>query len=129
MDPSTRCPCGSGDVYSDCCGRYHRGDEGSPTALVLMKSRFSAFAVGDADYLIDTWDPSTRPAGISLDSARRWTHLEIIVASAGGLFDRAGTIEFRAHYRDDGVRGSLHERSTFIRLDGRWLYQNGEISP
>jgi SEC-C motif-containing protein len=127
MAASTRCPCGSGDVGSECCGRYLRGEAFPATAIVLMKSRFTAFAVGDTDYLLDTWHPSTRPPSISLLEERRWTHLEIGETTGGGLFDNVGMVEFRAFYRDEGVRGSLHERSNFLRVDGHWLYRDGEI--
>ncbi|MFZ2176709.1 MAG: YchJ family metal-binding protein, partial [Rhodococcus sp. (in: high G+C Gram-positive bacteria)] len=59
---TTRCPCLLGEPYDDCCGRYHRGVTTAPTAERLMRSRFSAFAVLDAEYLLATWHPSTRPA-------------------------------------------------------------------
>ena len=86
-----------------------------------MRSRFSAFAVGDADYLLRTWHPSTRPPSLELDPAQRWLSLEVLHAH-GGLFDTEGRVEFRAHYRDLRGRGSMHERSTFTRNDGAWVY-------
>src|SRR2546429_6760422 len=54
------CPCGLGDGYESCCGRLHAGAP-APTAESLMRSRYSAFAVGDAGYLLRTWYPSARP--------------------------------------------------------------------
>ncbi|HEX8496958.1 MAG TPA: YchJ family metal-binding protein, partial [Actinomycetales bacterium] len=56
------CPCGSGAGYESCCCRLHRGEGVPATAEQLMRSRFSAFAVGDAAYLGATWHPSTRPS-------------------------------------------------------------------
>ncbi|MET0725475.1 MAG: YchJ family metal-binding protein, partial [Leifsonia sp.] len=51
-----RCPCLSGEAYGSCCGRFHAGAV-APTAVQLMRSRYSAFVVGDAAYLLDTWHP------------------------------------------------------------------------
>jgi SEC-C motif-containing protein len=91
-----------------------------------MRSRYSAFAVGDTDYLYDTWDPAGRPAHIELDGALSWTRLEIIETVRGGMFDVDGVVEFRAHYRAPGRHGARHERSWFARKDGRWVYVSGE---
>ncbi len=123
-----RCPCGSGDGYDACCGPFHRGDATAPTAAALMRSRYSAFAVGAAGYLSATWHPSTRPDDLDLADGRRWLRLEIVDTAGGGPFDARGVVEFRAYYRTPAGRGVLHERSTFTREDGRWLYVSGEIS-
>ena len=64
-----------------------------------MRSRFSAFAVGDAGYLLETWHPSTRPASLELDEGIRWFRLDIVDRVAGGLLDDTGTVEFIARYR------------------------------
>ena len=66
-----RCPCLSGLQYGECCGPFHSGDAFAPTAERLMRSRYSAFAVGDADYLLATWHPTTRPAELALDPEQR----------------------------------------------------------
>ena len=57
-----------------------------------MRSRYAAFAVGDADYLRATWHPDTRPRRVSLDPEDRWTRLEVLCSTGGGLFDSAGTV-------------------------------------
>ncbi|MEH0827507.1 MULTISPECIES: YchJ family protein [unclassified Micromonospora] len=121
-DPGRPCPCGSGLPYADCCGLLHRGEGTAGTAEALMRSRFSAFAVGDAGYLLRSWHSSTRPARLRLDPGEQWTRLEIVGTDRGGLFDSTGTVEFRAHYRESGRPGTLHERSRFVREDGRWVY-------
>lgn len=90
-----------------------------------MRSRFSAFAVGDTAHLLRTWHSTTRPGQLSLDPRRRWTRLEILGADRGGLFDTAGTVEFRAHYQESGRTGAQHERSRFVREDGHWVYLDG----
>ena len=117
------CPCGSGRAYPECCGPLHAGEGRATTAEQLMRSRFSAFAVGDAAYLLKSWHPSTRPARLSLDSGTRWTRLEVLGATDGGPFHNGGTVEFRAYYREgSGAEEHLHENSTFAREDGAWVY-------
>lgn len=123
------CPCGLGQDYDACCGRYHRGEADPPTAELLMRSRFAAFAVGDCGYLRGSWHPSTRPRRVRLDAGQRWTRLDIVDRTGGGLFDRDGTVSFRAHYTLDGRPGVLAEVSRFTRVDGRWCYLDGQVTP
>lgn len=125
MDADARCPCLSGDTYSACCGRFVDGDASAPTAVQLMRSRFTAFAVGATGYLLETWDRRTRPATLELDPEQRWFRLDVLAHDGGGLLDVEGTVEFRAYYRFDGNRGVLHERSRFVRDEGRWVYLGG----
>ena len=115
------CPCGLGDDYDACCGRLHAG-AAALTAESLMRSRYTAFAVGDADYLLRTWHPSRRPRTLTLDPGIAWTRLAVLETDDGGMFDTAGTVRFRAVYVQDGQRGVLAETSRFIRHDGRWTY-------
>src|ERR671926_88252 len=122
---SRRCPCGTGLPYAECCGRLHDGTAAAATAEQLMRSRYSAFAVGDADHLLATWHPSTRPGRLRLDPAVRWTGLEVLATTGGALLDTEGTVEFRAH----SDAGSRHERSRFVREDGRWFYLDGMPLP
>jgi len=125
MMENGECPCGLGQPYDDCCGRFHTGGADAPTAELLMRSRFSAFARRDEAYLRRTWHPDTRPRRLDLDPAQRWTGLEIVDRAGGGLFDTAGTVEFRAYYTRGGRPGTLQERSRFARHDGRWVYVEG----
>lgn len=115
------CPCGLGDDYDGCCGRLHAGAP-ALTAESLMRSRYSAFAVGDAAYLLRTWHPSARPKTLTLDPAISWTRLAVLETQGGGLFDTAGTVRFRALYRHGGQRGVLAETSRFVRLGKLWTY-------
>jgi SEC-C motif-containing protein len=87
-----------------------------------MRSRFSAFAVQDETYLLRTWHATTRPASVEFDPAVRWTGLEILGKTGGGLLHKVGTVEFRAHYRARGRSESMRENSSFVREDGQWLY-------
>ena len=120
-----RCPCGSALPYADCCGRLHDGRGTAATAEQLMRSRYSAFAVGDAAYLLATWHRSTRPRGLELDPEVRWTGLEVLATTGGTLFEAEGTVEFRAAHIRGGRAGAQHERSRFVRDGGRWVYLDG----
>ena len=93
-----------------------------------MRSRFSAFAVGDIAYLRRTWHPGTRPRDLVLDPETRWYRLDVLRTERGGLLDADGIVEFRAHHRSPGGRGSLHEVSRFVREGGQWLYVDGAVS-
>jgi len=97
------------------------------TAEALMRSRFEAFARGDAEYLLASWHPSTRPAALDLDVVVEWRRLQIVDTVAGGPDDVDGVVEFRASYRSPDGAGLLHERSRFTRGDGRWFYVDGDI--
>lgn len=116
------CPCLSGEQYGDCCGRFHRGDAEAATAEQLMRSRYAAFVLLDAAYLLRTWHPDTRPAQLELDPAVQWRRLDIVSTGRGGPLDSEGTVEFKAHYLHDGERGAQHETSRFLREDRRWYY-------
>lgn len=87
-----------------------------------MRSRFSAFAVRDAAYLLRTWHSTTRPSGIEFEPDQQWTRLEIVGTTDGSAFHTEGTVEFRAHYRLHGHTDSQHEVSRFVREDALWVY-------
>lgn len=120
------CPCGSGCDYGACCGPIHAGAP-APTAEALMRSRFSAFARGDAAYLLASWHPSTRPARLDLDPDVVWRRLQIVDTVDGGADDARGVVEFRASFRSAEGAGLLHERSRFARAEGRWAYVDGDL--
>lgn len=125
VEATSRCPCLSGATYGECCGPVHAGITEAPTAERLMRSRYSAFAIGDARYLLASWHPSTRPAELELDTDVRWFRLDILTTDRGGMLDTEGTVEFRAHYRAGGSTDSQHEISRFRRVDRRWTYLDG----
>lgn len=124
----TSCFCGLPAPYDDCCGRFHRGDAKAPTAERLMRSRFSAFRVGDEAYLLRTWHPSTRPPRIDFDKALRWQRLEVLQTAGGSYLDTDGTVHFRAHYIERNRAGHMDEHSRFVMQDGAWLYV-GPLAP
>jgi len=118
----TACPCLSGLPYEECCAPLHRGKSAAPTAERLMRSRYSAFAVGDADYLLRTWHPTTRPSSLDLDAGIRWYRLDILRRDGGGMSDAQGIVEFEAFFRSPDGPGSQREISTFVRESGEWFY-------
>jgi SEC-C motif-containing protein len=86
-----------------------------------MRSRYSAFAVGDTAYLLRTWHPSTRPDRLELDD-RSWTGLQILETTGGSPLHTQGTVRFRAHYTDTDGAGVQTENSTFERVGADWYY-------
>jgi len=124
---SARCPCGTGLPFGECCAPIHRGEREPATAEALMRSRYTAFVVGDVDWLLASWHASTRPRSLELDPGIRWLRLDIEATSGGGPFDRDGTVAFAAHWVADGARGAMRERSRF-RRDVRWQYVDGSPS-
>ncbi|OEJ41873.1 hypothetical protein AR457_06210 [Streptomyces agglomeratus] len=115
------CPCGL-PAYGECCGRFHSGAAAAPTAELLMRSRYSAFVVRDAAYLMRSWHPDTRPRSLDLDPDMRWQGLDILATTEGSAFHTTGTVTFRAHYTHRGEPGDLHEQSRFTRHEGAWVY-------
>lgn len=87
-----------------------------------MRSRFSAYALDNSEYVLATWHPQTRPPAIETESGLRWTRLDVVEHTGGGVFDAEGTVEFRAHFVDGGRPGVLAEKSRFVRHEGRWVY-------
>lgn len=123
----SNCPCGSTLAYDACCGPILRGERPAETAESLMRSRYTAYAVGDVDHVFRSWHPRTRPDDLTLEPGLRWTGLEILGHQAGGLEDEAGTVEFRAAWESDDDTGALHEVSRFARRAGRWCYLDGQL--
>ncbi len=89
-----------------------------------MRSRYSAYVLGDLDYVLETWHQRTRPSRLDPDPPElRWLGLEVRKHVA--LDDDHATVEFVARYRHAGRATRLHELSRFERVDGRWMYLDG----
>lgn len=127
------CLCGSLRVAEQCWIPLLRGERYAPTAEALMRSRYTAFAVADRDYVMRTRASQSLPEQVVLDPRQRYTALRIRDVVAGGSQDETGIVEFIAFSRDTHAgRIIQHERSQFIRqtLDdtpGCWVYLEGEI--
>ncbi len=143
------CPCDSGTTMTNCCGPYVNGTELAPTAEALMRSRFSAYALGKVDYLLETLHKSKRQRGEKLQLRRsleqtRWVHLQVLETVAGQVGDERGEVEFVAVYglanpvsgmagllgqKAEPQLGQMHERSRFVFEAGRWFYVDGDQLP
>lgn len=124
-DTHERCPCSSGEAYTGCCGRFHRGAV-PDTAEQLMRSRYTAFVFGLSDYLLETWHPSTRPTELDLNRDIRWLGLKIKHCIEGQSGQYRGTVEFVARSKLGGRAQRLHEISRFVREHDRWWYLDGK---
>ncbi|QIL71461.1 hypothetical protein G7048_14520 [Diaphorobacter sp. HDW4B] len=132
LQASAPCPCGRANAkgktvaFGDCCGRYvgHFNDVPAPDAESLMRSRYTAFVLEDVEYLKATWHMSEQPEQLDFDPASKWLGLTVKDAQSTGE-DKA-EVEFVARYRVAGRAVRLHERSRFVREDGRWYYVDGD---
>ncbi|GMA19035.1 hypothetical protein MM440_04340 [Arsenicicoccus piscis] len=135
---SGECPCGSGRPLSVCCRPIHLGQREAATPEELMRSRYTAFALGDADYLLRSWDPLAAPGDLRLDHEREWVGLRVLrsaggaagLAGAGGSAGRdddTGVVEYQADSVVAGRRHRLHEIARFRRHHGRWVYVDGDF--
>ena len=108
------CPCGKG-AFGTCCRPLLQRARHAATPEELMRSRFTAYALGDLDHVFRTWHPRTRPLTLTPDPETRWTRLEVLDA----VDDE---VEFRAHHEHLGAPRVLHERSRFEQRRDRWVY-------
>ncbi|MCB0065183.1 MAG: YchJ family protein [Caldilineaceae bacterium] len=127
------CPCGSGSAYNTCCEPYLTGRAIPALPEQLMRSRYTAFCRREINYLIATHHPSQREPndrrtlGESIRETE-WLSLRVLQTQQAPAADK-GAIEFVAFYRNQGTVGQLHERSEFVREDGRWYYLHGRQLP
>lgn len=122
---STPCPCGRPATLADCCGRYLAGAP-APDAESLMRSRYTAYVLQDAPYLLATWHPDTRPASLDLKSDAPTKWLGLSVKGHAQADDSHATVEFVARYKVGGRGFRMHEISRFEKVDDRWYYLDGE---
>ena len=126
------CPCGRLDArqrplpFARCCGRFLADFEHTPApdAESLMRSRYCAFVLEDADYLLATWHPSRRPPELGFEPGIKWLGLD--VREHRTVDDSHAEVEFVARSRHGGRAQRLHERSRFLREEGRWYYLDGD---
>ena len=123
-----RCPCRKKSEtasYEACCKPYHDGLRAAPTPETLMRSRYSAYALEKADYILATWHSSTRPARIDFTPGlEQWLQLKVIASHDTG---DEGHVEFMARSRIGGRTHEMHETSRFVRQADRWLYVSGVV--
>ena len=128
------CPCGSGLTYDNCCGPYISSAAKPATAEALMRSRYTAYATKAIDYIVETCLRDDEH-GIDIESTKRWSEkstwlgLKILKTEKGGPADEEGMVEFKATFVMDGLREDHHEKASFIKKDGVWLFAEGEVIP
>lgn len=122
----SNCFCGSAILFENCCQKYIKGSEKAPTALALMKSRYSAYATHQADYLLATTPISQRKYYskeeiLNWATANDWKKLEIISYTET-------TVEFKAYFLDKNKQNQVHyEFSTFKKENDSWFYVDGTL--
>jgi len=118
------CPCGSGKQLTECCGPVLDGRP-ARSADQLMRSRYSAYVLGNSEYLRRSWHPATRPSRVRIDDTR-WLSLTVESTEQGGVEDVSGKVSFTAAFMDKGECRLLHETSRFEKIDGHWYYLDGD---
>jgi len=127
------CPCGSSITLDACCGLYIDGKP-APTALSLMKSRYSAFVLVKGEYLKSTLSEHQKADFDSKEfeqqaAGTKWMGLEIRNCVNGGVKDETGTVEFVAKYKEKGQHVVHHELAKFTREDGKWVFNDCVVNP
>ena len=125
------CPCGSGHLFSDCCQPLLAGSKTATTAEALMRSRYSAFATRNVDYLLKTSAPELQASDerVQLEAycaSVKWLALHVLSSETHAS---TGNVEFAAFFERDGQLEQLHELSQFEKRDGQWIYTTGEFLP
>lgn len=120
------CPCGSGDALQDCCGRYHAGTP-APSATALMRSRYSAYALGLIDYLVTSTLPAQQ-AGLDCDAMRHWSHgstwlgLDVEEQTLPSGKPEHAMVTFTARWHDGTGEHAHRERSAFVQQANHWYF-------
>ncbi len=126
------CPCrASADqklTFAECCGPYLSRAQKPATAEALMRSRYSAFAKADIDYLYETLslDQRTdfnREATAEWSTKCQWHGLDIIETEQGLEGDAVGKVTFAAHFSRDGKPLTHKEKSLFRREPESGVWQ------
>lgn len=127
---SEACPCGSGLDYAACCRPIIQGKSKAATAESLMRSRYTAYAKGEINYIVSSCVPDS---DIDPEATKNWSRkaewlgLRIVRTEKGGASDSEGVVEFVADYVMDGLKDEHRETAYFVKKDGSWLYDKGDV--
>jgi SEC-C motif-containing protein len=126
---SRECTCCSGKSAEKCCLPFLQKNKYPPTPEKLMRSRFSAYAVGGyGDYLLATWLPAMAQNVNAIDLSRRDTDWQFLEIQSSSQQSDDGYVEFLATYNDENDQlQTYHEKSVFKRVRGQWLYVGVEV--
>jgi len=124
------CYCNSKKTFSACCEPIILGKQDAETAEQLMRSRYSAYVVGNVNYLMNSHHPNTRPVKerksiLKWTKSLTWISLEIISKQKGHQIDAEGNVEYRALYIENGKIECIHENSYFVKENNKWYYKSG----
>lgn len=129
---SNICPCQSGQELEVCCEPFIKGTAKPPTAESLMRSRYTAYATGEVEYIAKTLAPESR-GDFDLQATRKWANdsewkgLKIVSTSEGTAADKRGVVEFIATYAQEGETHEHREVSSFRKNEkGQWLFVEGD---
>jgi len=117
----TECVCCSGLRFDECCERFLSGSLVPTTPEELMRSRYAAYVAEDAEYLLATWSPKTRPKTLTFESCR-WLGLKVKNRSTIDGSATEGCVHFVARYKVSGKAFRIEENSYFVRDNNRWFY-------
>lgn len=123
------CPCGLAKSFGECCGQFISGEKLPENAEQLMRSRYSAYATGKYQYILDTYGKTQRAALTTeqlAQSAQGQTWCKLTIESST-LLESPQTVEFRAFYKDNDEFYCLHEISSFELENEQWRYVSGEV--
>jgi|TARA_Y100000034_G_scaffold132469_1_gene195515 SEC-C motif-containing protein len=123
------CYCSNNLPYESCCAVFVSKQQTPQTAEQLMRSRYSAYATNNAQYILETYARSEQQKHelediAAFGSYAEFINLEIIRTKSEVEFDY---VEFKAHYLADGKHCQIHEISRFIKEQGEWKYLDGEL--
>lgn len=129
------CPCGSTQNYAECCQILHKGEAKAQTPEQLMRSRYSAFCHAQVDYLVataheDQGTDSVKETLRETCAKTQWLALKIL-GTEQGEDENEGFVEFVAFFKgkSQSLTGQLREKSRFKKIDGAWIYWDGQILP
>lgn len=133
---SSLCPCCSGQLYQECCQKFHQGNAIPDTAQKLMRSRYAAYALGLANYIIMTTHPDHPDAKrnreqwlkeiLQFSKQTQFIKLEILKDEEG---EKESFVTFVAHLKQSVRDATFTERSYFQKIDNRWYYLSGKVIP
>ena len=123
------CPCGSSKKYHLCCSPFLEGLKAATTPEELMRSRYTAFTKADTDYLMNTMQGNPLK-NFDAKGTKAWAEnvswLGLTVLKAPLPEKEMGTVEFIARFKENGKECSIHELSTFQKIEGKWFYVEGK---
>lgn len=127
MKLESTCPCGSSKKYRACCLPIIKGEELAKTAEQLMRARYSAFALGEVDFILKSHHSRTRHE-VKRDEIEQWSKnsewlgLRIVKTESGALHDQTGNVIFNAQYKTDGKLNDHWENALFEKENNAWHF-------